>query len=292
MFVVEPPPVVVEALDIRDQENDVWIWHLVRQTLSRLTFDPRLNRGVVWTRDGSRVAFSIADDDGTESLFWQNSDGSGGAERLTTASPGRSQVPTSFTPDGLSLLFSEPGQQPFDLLMLPLSKDRKPLPLLDASYGEHNGEVSPDGRWLAYQSDESGRFEIYVRRFPRLDSRWQVSSDGGTRPTWSRNGRELFYMGAPGPSGVGGGDGTIVAVAVQEEGEGFQTGASTTIFRGLLQRPGRPYVRCVPRRAALSDDQERRFQHGWFGAASRGGVELVRRTEAPRAGQLSILRSR
>jgi serine/threonine-protein kinase len=212
------------ALDIRDQENDIWTWDLARQTLARLTFDPGLNRGVVWTPDGSRVVFSAVREDGLESLFWQASDGSGAPERLTTATVGRPQVPYSFSRDGSVLIFGEPGQPPFDLFTLPIAGDRKPMPLLNASHSENNGEVSPDGRWLVYQSDESGRNEIYVRRYPELDSRSQISTDGGTRPMWARSGRELFYMK---------GDGTMMAVPVQQtEAGGFSAGTPAMLFGG------------------------------------------------------------
>ena len=222
------------ALDIRDQENDIWLWDLARQTLARLTFDPGFNRGVVWTNDGNRVVFS-ADRDGVESLFWQAYDGSGAPERLTTALPGRPQVPYSIVPHRQALVFGEPGQPPFDLFTLPLDADRKPAPLLNASYSEHNGEVSPDGQWLAYQSDESGSSEIYVRRFPGLDSRSQVSNDGGSRPAWSRNGRELFYLKS---------EGAVVSVPVgRSEGGGFLAGTPETLFEGqyFMVQAGRTY---------------------------------------------------
>ena len=220
------------ALDIRDQENDIWVWDVARQTLARLTFDPGLNRGPVWTPDGQRLIFS-AERDGPESLFWQAADGSGAPERLTTASSSEPQVPYSVTPDGSQLLFSQPGQPPFDLFILRLGSDRKTASLLNAAYSENNGEVSPDGRWLVYQSDESGSSEIYVRRFPSLDSRSQVSSGGGTRPVWARNGRELFYL-----KGAG-----MVAVPVELSATSFSAGVPKTLFEGeyYAVQAGRSY---------------------------------------------------
>ena len=210
------------ALDIRDQESDIWVWDFARRTLQRLTFDRGQNRGVAWTPDGSRIVFST-DSDGTESVYWQGADGSGKPERLTSAKPGRPQVPYSVTRDG-TVIFGEPGQPPFDLFTLRLEGDRTPKVLMDAPNSEHNGEVSPDGRWIAYQSDESGSPEIYVRLYPSLDSRAQVSSGGGTRPVWSRNGRELFYM-RP--------NGAMMAVSVQSsDGSSFVTGPAETLFTG------------------------------------------------------------
>ena len=213
------------ALDIRDQQNDIWVWDLTRPNLARLTFDPGLNRGVAWTPDGKTLVFS-AERDGTESLFWQAADASGSPERLTAGQPGRPQVPNSVAADGARLVFSEPDSQPHDLYTLQLDSERKVLPLLNGSYDEHNGEVSPNGRWLAYQSDESGSTEIYVRPFPNVgDSRTKISTGGGTRPVWARNGRELFYLKV---------DGTMVAVPIHPDSGGrFSAGTPTSLFQGV-----------------------------------------------------------
>jgi serine/threonine-protein kinase len=222
------------ALDIRDTENDIWVWDVARRTLQRLTFDPGANRGIVWTPDGQRLIFS-SESEGRESLFWQRADGSGQPERLTTAEAGRPQVPASITSDGRQMLFSEPGQPPFDLFVLPLEGERKPRPLLNAAYSEHNGDVSPSGQWLAYQSDESGANEIYVRRFSTLDSRAQISSGGGTRPLWSRDGSELFYL-KP--------DGTVVAVPIERsDGGSLVAGVGKPLFKGeyYALQAGRTY---------------------------------------------------
>lgn len=99
------------------------------------------------------------------------------------------------TPNGASLIVGELRQgQPSDLLLLPLQGDRRPRPLVQTPFTEINGEISLDGQWLAYESNESGRFEVYVRPFPNVDDgRWQVSPEGGTHPLWARSGRELLY---------------------------------------------------------------------------------------------------
>ena len=117
------------------------------------------------------------------------------------------------TPDGAQILFGEPGQPPSDLYQLELGAERKSTPLLNASHSEHNAEVSPDGRWMAYQSNESGADEVYVRPFPKVnDGRWQISTGGGTRPAWARSGREIFYLKA---------DGSLIAVPVEHRGEAW-----------------------------------------------------------------------
>ncbi len=184
------------ALGAWDEQNDIWIWDLLRHTLQRVTNDPGFNRVPVWTPDGTRIA-STADQDGVWSVYWQASDGSGTKERLTSGT--RGQFPHSISPDGTQLIFATPLSQPFDLGVLQLGPDRTATMLLHSTTtSELNGEISPDGRWLAYQSDETGRFEIYVRPFPNVEAaRRQVSTGGGTRPVWSRTGRELFYYIAP-----------------------------------------------------------------------------------------------
>jgi WD40 repeat protein len=184
------------ALDIRDQQNDVWTFDLARGNLSRLTIDPGLNRGVAWSPDGRRIAFSAVRD-GKENVYWQAADGSGAPERLTAGDV--TQVPSGFSPDGRYLVFQEPGTAPFNQLMVDVTSppdQRRIVKLLDSAFNEGNSEVSPDGRWIAYESNESGeRSEIFVRPFPDVNAggRWQVSNAGGNRPVWSRDGGELFY---------------------------------------------------------------------------------------------------
>jgi serine/threonine-protein kinase len=220
------------AVDIRDQENDTWIWDLARRTLTRLTFDPAMNRGVEWTSDGKRVAFS-AQRDGGESVYWQAADGSGAPERLTEGQ--RPQVPSGFTPDGKFMLFQEPGAAPYDMFVLSLA-DRKIQPLLASpKFSERAGDVSPDGRWIAYQSNESGNEEVYVRPFPNVDAgRWQVSAGGGTRPKWGRDGKELFYLVAPD---------TIMTVPVDIAGATFSAANPVAAAKGAFLAPqdGRNY---------------------------------------------------
>jgi serine/threonine-protein kinase len=223
------------ALDSRDQQNDIWIWDFARRTLSRLTFEPGLNRAVVWTRDSQRVIFS-AERDGRESLFWQAADGSGSPEQLTPTTQDRPQGPLSLSPDGKVLVFGEPGQPPFDLYTLTLDSERKVAPLLNQTYSEHNGEISPDGRWMAYQSDESGTSEIFVRPFPNVAAgRSQVSNGGGTRPAWSRDGHEIYYLGL---------DGTMMAASIDaRSGDIFSAGRPIALFSGpyYMVQAGRSY---------------------------------------------------
>jgi len=181
------------ALYIADQGVDVWLWDLNRATLTRVTFDPRIDTYPVWTPDGAQLLFS-SEQAGDRSLFAQAADGTGAITRLTE-SP-KIQYPTSISPDGTRLVFTDNAVPAGgDIMQLRLDGTNAVIPLVQTPFGERNGEVSPDGRWLAYEANDSGRFEVYVRPFPAVSSgRWQVSTDGGTRPLWARNSQELFYL--------------------------------------------------------------------------------------------------
>ena len=179
------------AVFLPDQEIDIWIWDFARETLTRLTFAPGWDLNPVWTPDGRQVAFA-SDRDGTPHLYLKAADGAGAVERLTESE--NDQYPYAFTPDGRQLVFLE--MQNLDLVVLSL--EGSPEPLLATEFSERNGEISPDGLWLAYESNASGQYEIYVRPFPNVeDGQWLISNGGGTRPLWAPDGRELFYL-APG----------------------------------------------------------------------------------------------
>jgi serine/threonine-protein kinase len=186
------------AVDVRDAESDIWVWSLARATLTRLTFDPLLDRFPVWSPDGRRLAFSSQRDGSRGNLFWQMADGTGQAERVAKGGNNSQVFPTSFSPDGTRLIaHGDPNGTQVDdigIVSLGAGADSEVAPLLATMFGEANAEVSPDGRWLAYDSDESGKLEVYVRPFPTVDAgRWQVSTGGGAQPVWARSGRELFY---------------------------------------------------------------------------------------------------
>ena len=187
------------ALDIRDQESDIWIWDLARQTLTRLTFGPDAELYPVWTPDSRRIIF-YSTRAGGGNLFWQPADGTGTVERLTTSST-TPHYPYSISPDGKSLVFQENVPKTgIDLSLLLFgepggSSKSEVRPLVQTTFTETSAEISPDGHWLAYPSNESGQEEIFVRPFPKVDTgRWQISTGGGTRPLWARSGRELFFL--------------------------------------------------------------------------------------------------
>jgi Tol biopolymer transport system component len=186
------------AVTIQEQESQIWLYDLSRQTLTRLTFEGKNNLAPAWTPDGKRIAF-ISSKEGPQNIFWQLADGSGGLERLTTSD--YTHVPMSWSPDGQSLTFTEVNPTTgYDLWVLRVGDPsaspgqvRKAQLFLRTPFNESVSRFSPDGRWLAYISDESGRYEIYVQPYPGPGGKWQISTEGGREPVWNRNGRELFY---------------------------------------------------------------------------------------------------
>ncbi len=171
-----------------------------RGTLSRSTEEGNF-AGLAWAPDGKRVAFGFAPQGrGPWHVFWQSADGSTPSERLTGESAEQQEEPTSFSPDGSLLLVNVfnytntgPAYTGWDIFVFPLSGERKLRPFLQTKFFERNAYFSPDGRWVAYESDESGRSEVFVRPYPGPGGKWQISIEGGAEPHWSRSGRELFY---------------------------------------------------------------------------------------------------
>ena len=212
------------AVMAASETNDIWLWDFARETLSRFTFAPGVEVSPVWTPDGKRMVFA-SDRDGGYDLYWKAADGRGAVERLLELE--HDQYPDSFTPDGRQLVF-ESGPGADDLAVLSL--DGSSEPLLATAAVEANGQVSPDGRWLVYQSDVSGQDEIYLRPFPNVeDGQWQISSGGGTRPHWSPDGRELFYIVPP--------DARFMAIPVQTE-PSFAAGNAEELFSGYFAPSG------------------------------------------------------
>jgi Tol biopolymer transport system component len=176
------------------------VYEWARDALSLLTSEPGNHAQPVWTPDGRRIVFaSTPANQGTLNLYWKRADGVGDAQRLTD-SP-YEHHPTSWHPNGKFLAFSELNPQTnFDLLILPMEGDEasgwkagQPTVFLKSRFNEREPMFSPDGRWIAYQSDESGRDEVYVRSFAGAGGKWQISNGGGVFPVWSRTARELFY---------------------------------------------------------------------------------------------------
>jgi serine/threonine protein kinase/Tol biopolymer transport system component len=210
------------AVGITEHETQIWLYDLSREALTRFTFEGNVNLNATWTADGKRIAFQSSKE-GPPNIYWQRADGSGGLERLTTSEYAR--VPMSWSPDGQLLAFMEvnPSTQR-DLWVLRMS-DRKEQPFLKTRFDESVPRFSPDGRWLAYVSNESGRYEIYVQPFPGPGGKWQISTEGGTEPAWNRNGRELFFRS----------DDKMMAVDIVTQ-PSFSAGKPRMLFQGPYER--------------------------------------------------------
>ncbi len=205
------------AVTLEGIVRTLWIYDFGRETLTRL-----LDGGYpVWTPDGKRMTYSSG-----RNLFWKPVDGSGAEERLTTSE--YQQYPVSWSPDARFLAFVE--YRPTtgsDIWVLPMEGDRKPQPWLQTPSNESNPMFSPDGRWLAYVSNESGRYEVYVRPAPGPGQQWQISTEGGEGVSWSRNGRELFYR-----------SGDKMMVVDVTTGPSFIAGRSRLLFEGPYKQTG------------------------------------------------------
>jgi serine/threonine-protein kinase len=230
------------AVDIVDgAQGDVWVYELAGDRLSRLTLDAALDYKPVWTPDGRRIAFA-SQRDGAFNLYWQRADGTGDAQRLTTSK--NIQFPVSWHPSGKALAFYEQRPQTGnDLMILPMEGDEasgwkpgEPRVLLSTRFAEGEPMFSPDGRWLAYVSNKTGRDEVYVRPFTGPEGEWQISTGGGSTPTWSRSRHELFYAGP---------DARIMVSGYAVEGDAFRGGKSRVWSDALYrtQNRGFPFFR-------------------------------------------------
>ncbi len=210
------------AASIAEQNIQIWLYDIPRDTLTRFTFEGNRNNNPTWTPDGKRIAY-LSD----KNIFWQLADGSGGLEQLTRSE--FTQVPMSWSPDGQLLAFIELNPNTgLDISMLRLGDPsagsgqvRKAQLFLRTPFNESVPRFSPDGRWVAYISNESSRNEIYVQPYPGPGGKWQISTDGGTEPVWNPNGRELFYRS---------GD-KMLAVDITTQ-PGFAAGKPRLLFQG------------------------------------------------------------
>jgi serine/threonine-protein kinase len=171
--------------------DDIWTYDIASGAPLRFTFEPLDEIFPQWTSDGAHIAYGTR----TGTIFWKSSDGSGPREELTHGAYPR--YPTSFSPDGKYMAFVEthPSRRG-DIWLMPLDGSRRPEPLMATDADERDARFSPDGQWLAYVSDETGRDEVFIRPIGTRGGRKQLSSEGGSRPTWAPNGRELFFAAA------------------------------------------------------------------------------------------------
>ncbi len=212
--------VATEILDPKGANADIWIYELKRGLRTRLTFDPAVDRIPIWAPDGSRVVFASGRK-GSFDLYGKAASGAGSDELLLESNLIKS--PSDWSRDGRFIAYTSAGdpKTKLDIWVLPLFGDRKPFVFLQTEFNESGGQFSPDGRWMAYTSDESGRDEVYVAPFPGPGGKWQVSTAGGTRSKWGRDGKELFYLAS---------DNKLMAAEVKTKGPSFEVGNVRLLF--------------------------------------------------------------
>ncbi len=207
---------------------DIWLLDLTRETSTRFTFHPAIDGFPLWSPDGGRIVFASGRE-GPYNLYQKVSSGAANEEPLLKSN--ETKNPTDWSSDGRFLLYQAIGAKTaYDLWALPLDGDRKPFPVLQTEFSETLGQFSPDGRWIAYQSTESGTAHVYVQGFPKSGGKFQVSTTGGGRPRWRRDGKELYYLSTDRKMMAVDVKATAATFEVGRPRELFQTRAATTPF--------------------------------------------------------------
>jgi serine/threonine protein kinase/Tol biopolymer transport system component len=212
--------IAVARVDPSTGTRDIWVIDLARNVSSRFTFDKADDLNPLWSPDGSRIAYSSERKArNLRDLFWMAAGGAG-TEELVLEN-GDNKALEDWSPDGKLLLFNVSSSY---IAAVPVTGDRKPFPVLKAEFRQDHARVSPDGRWIAYVSRESGKDEIFVQNFPPSGGKWQISNTGGTEPSWRRDGKELYFV-----SGS-----KFEAVDVRASGSTFEAGIPKQLFEVQL----------------------------------------------------------
>jgi serine/threonine protein kinase/Tol biopolymer transport system component len=208
---------------ISETDSDIWLYDVPRGVKTRFTAKPGTTRGPCWSPDGKRIVFS-SNRRGHFDLYQKSADGSGNDELLYESAVGK--YCQDWSPDGKSLLLMTVSISNRDMWTLPVLGDRKPIPYVQTEFSEAGGRYSPDGKWVAYYSDESGSNEVYVRSVLPNGGKLLVSASGGSLPRWRRDGKEIFYLSAAGE---------LMAAAVKGNGSSLEIGIAKTLFQMHLE---------------------------------------------------------
>jgi len=222
--------IVVQINDPRTYNADLWIFDVARGVKTRLTFEPSIESSPVWSPEGTRIAFA-SNRKGRFHMFAKASSGVGAEETLVDE-PDADTRPLSWSRDGRYIAYMRrkvKGPTRGDIWILPLFGDRKPFPFMQSEFEEAAADFSPDGRFIAYGSNESGRNEVYVAPFPGGGGKWQVSTAGGTAPRWRGDGLELFYL-AP--------DNRLMSAEIRPKGTRVEIGTVRPLFQSYSGQPG------------------------------------------------------
>jgi eukaryotic-like serine/threonine-protein kinase len=225
---------------------DVWLIDAARGIPTRFTTDAALDLLPVWLVDGSRIVFT-SNQKGAYNLHWKLSSGAGTDELLLESD--QTKVSADCSSDGRFLLFrSLDPQTGWDLWVLPVSGDKKPFPILKTPFEERDGQFSPDGKWIAYQSNESGQFEIYLQPFPGPGGKFRISSEGGAQPRWNKNGKEVFYVSL---------DSKMMAAPMKlsPDGQSLEAGTPAALFPVRIAGGPLPIASAKQQYAVSSDGQ-------------------------------------
>jgi eukaryotic-like serine/threonine-protein kinase len=212
--------VTFDSPDPETGYGDIWIYDISRKISSRFTFDQSAEWQPIWSPDGMRVAYS-SDKQGSGDLSVKNSDGTE-SEQIVLKPLSTNTGVLDWSPDGRYIMYSTANENSsMGLWYVPLEGKHEPFRFVDTKFTEDFARFSPDGHWVVYQSDESGKTEIYVRPFPAGSGKWQISGNGGANPIWSGDGKEIYYN-----SGAG----TVMMVDVKTAGTAFFSGAPRMLF--------------------------------------------------------------
>ncbi len=249
----------VATTRVIDGNSDIWVIDVARGLPVRFTFGASTDDDPAWSSDGSSILFTSDKDGAPRRIYRKIASGAGNEEPIGDA-VGVNDGGIDWSADGKNVIYEKIGEKTAgDLWIMPVTGEAKPFLLLQSEFAEFQGHFSPDGRWFAYVSDESGRPEVYVQSFPHAGGKWQVSTGGGAQPHWRRDGKELFYISA---------DRKLMAVSVKLDG-GFESGAPSPLFTTQVSGFA------SPDRYDVSPDGQRFLINSAVGETSKTPINVV-----------------